>query len=476
MRLRILLLAGLLARLAAAQAPDTIRRAPRATVSGVVRDSITRTPLAGAIVQLIGSDTLALVGRGTTSDSLGRFSIGDVPAGRYAIGFFHPLLDSLGLEPTLREVDVVDHRPVRADLGTPSPKRLRAAICGMPPAPGSGAVLVGIVRNAGDGTPVAGVTVTGEWTELTVRREGVARRVPRLVSTTWANGWFALCNVPGPGTIMLTASRGADSTDVIETQVPAGGFLRRELFLGPARTVVSGDTTPGADPLAPPPRRLHGGDGRLGGTVVTEAEGAPLAGAQVSIAGGPQTRANERGEWTLVGLPLGSRMLEIRAMGFYPERRGVDVVTGAAPVAVALSTLRAVLDTVRVRAARLLRPDPDGFQERRRVGAGRYLTAEDVMRRQPMAASDVFRNLSGIRLGQPNALGQPIQIRGVREAWCEAAFYIDGLPMGGLTTDELDAFLRPRNIVGMEIYSEADVPPQFQRGLTACGSILIWTR
>jgi len=101
---RPLLVVVLLARPAAAQAPDTIHRAPGAAVSGVVRDSIARMPLAGAMVQLVAADGLASFIRTAVSDSLGRFTLGDVPDGRFTLGFFHPMLDSLGVEAPLRDV------------------------------------------------------------------------------------------------------------------------------------------------------------------------------------------------------------------------------------------------------------------------------------------------------------------------------------------------------------------------------------
>jgi hypothetical protein len=106
-------------------------------------------PLAGAIVQLVSADGTPRFGRSAISDSLGRFTVVDVPSGRYMIGFFHPMLDSLGLEPILREIEVVDEQPVRADLAIPSPARLRDAICGPRSAQNSGAVVAGVVVTPG---------------------------------------------------------------------------------------------------------------------------------------------------------------------------------------------------------------------------------------------------------------------------------------------------------------------------------------
>lgn len=480
MCLRPLFLVALLARLAVAQAPGTIFRAPGATVSGVVRDSIVRAPLAAAWVQLVATEGRTNFARTVASDSMGRFTIDDVPDGRYALGFYHVMLDSLGVQPALRAVYVNRHRPLRADLATPSPARLRAAICGPRPArdSGAGAVLIGVARDARERAPVTGVTVTGEWLELTFRPGGVDYRRPRRVVTTGENGWFAMCNVPSGGTMFLSASRGADTTDLIEVQVPAEGFARRELYLGPARTVITDDTTPRTDTLAPLPRRLRLGEGRLRGTVVTAAGTRPLAGALVRIADGPQTHANERGEWTLVDAPAGTRMLEVRAVGFYPDRRAVDVVTDAAPVTVALSTFTAVLDTVRIMAARVADGRNSGFEERVRSGMGRYLTAEDLARQGAIEVSDVFKNLPGVRM-----YGGEILMRSAFKAagddgefLCRPTFYLNGLLMFELDAELINRMVNVKNVRAIEVYSESTMPLQFQQGMSGCGAIVIWTK
>ncbi|MEP6621319.1 MAG: carboxypeptidase regulatory-like domain-containing protein [bacterium] len=484
MRLRLFVLLALFVpapRFVAAQTSDTARRPTGATVSGVVHDSIARAPLAGAIVQIVATDDVARFGRTAVSDSLGRFTLGHVPSGRYTVGFFHPLLDSLGVEPPLREVRVDSLGPVNTNLAIPSPVQLRAAICGMSSVADSSAVLVGVVRDARTGAPVSGVMVTGEWLELSFRRSGLERHVPRLTTTTADNGWFAMCRVPKPGTMHLTASRGADSTDVIEVLVPPDGFLRRDLYLGSSRVIASHDSAPpGWASLLPP--RLRVGDGRLTGTVITAADGRPLPGAQVSIAGGPQTRANERGEWALTDAPTGTRMLDVRAVGYYPEHRRVDVVVDAQPVFLTLSTVKAVLDTVRITAERLKNRNDSGFEERRRKGAGYFITDKDITQRQPVVLSEVFRMVPGVRLDDASVLDRRFRMRGPFGE-CMPNIHLDGLPLGDhLTADELDTWARPADIKGIEVYSEATVPVQFHIGksdplnLTTCGTIVIWTK
>ena len=332
---------------------------------------------------------------------------------------------------------------------------------------------MGVVRDARDGGAAGGVAVAVMWAELSFGPQGLTRHMPRRVITTAANGWFALCNIPSAGTIGLSASRGADSTDLIDVEVPAERFVRRDLYLGPARPVVTGST---------PPRRRTG-DGRLSGVVVTATAGTPLAGAQVSIRDGPQTSVDERGEWTLVGAPLGTRMLEVRAIGYYPERRAVDVVTGAGPIRTALSTMKSVLDTVTV-TARMNQLNMRGFEERRRgSGAGRFLTPEDIARRNPVVTSDLFRMVPGVDVTRGELGDAVLQMRGIFTETCAPAVYLDGHVMNDLTADDLDGWVKPKEISGIEIYVGPAVPPQFTTGMAGsgltgevCGSIVIWTK
>jgi hypothetical protein len=342
---------------------------------------------------------------------------------------------------------------------------------------------MGVVRRADGREATEGVTVSGEWTELSLGSSGIASRSPRRTTTTKDGGWFAICNVPSPGTVVLSASHGADSTDRIEVQVPAEGFLRRELYLGGARasTVTArGDAradaravSPGDERAAMPGAIAHG-DGRLSGTVVALVGGAPLAGAQVGIANGPQTRANERGEWTLVNAPTGTRTLEVRAVGHYPERRSVDVIAGAPPLRVAMATLKSVLETVKV-TARAMTTNMLGFQERRRSMVGRYLTEEDIIKRAPVQTSDLFRSLPGIRMYAHDAEDR-IKMRSAFEDDCDPVLILNGSPMRDLDVSTLNSFVNPREIVGIEIYQQGTIPAQFQTGATGCGAIVFWTQ
>jgi hypothetical protein len=280
---------------------------------------------------------------------------------------------------------------------------------------------------------------------------------------------------------------------LIDLQIPPEKLIRRELFLGGQRTIIASQPASSVSPMAPRPRRLHVGDGTISGTVIASTGGRPLVNALVTITDGPEARTNEAGEFTILDAPVGTRMLEVRAVGYYPERRRVDIVNGAPPVRVSLSTLQSVLDTVKVSASRLRSRDRSGFIERVRTGPGRYMTSGQIAKRPATFASDLFRTIAGLKIGfatdtlatdmsiavSPDDMStsdRRILMRGIDGDWCAPIMYLDGLAMPSMGADDLDAWIRPQDIEGIEIYSEATVPTQFQKWRGGCGSIMIWKK
>lgn len=472
-RIAVLLFA-LVAGDAAAQTADTVVRPAGTTVTGVVHDSIARVPLAGAVVQLVRVESSSRVAHTTTTDSLGRFVLDGVPAGRYSLGFFHPVLESLGIEPPVRDLFLLGQGVVTGDLAIPSPERFREAVCGTKDGEQS-AVVVGVVRDARDFSAAPGVSVTAEWLEVTLSQNGMVTRLPRLIATTAANGWFALCDVPGPGTITLRAVRNADSTDLLEVEMGRELVLREDLYLTTRRRA---DSLPVGSSSRAYGRPIRTGDGLLSGTVVSAADGQPLPGSRVGIFAGPQVRVGETGEWAIGNAPPGTRMLEARAVGYYPQRRVVNIVAGAPPIRIALSTLRAVLDTIKV-SATLARPDQNGFQERRRSGAGTYLTSEDVLRRVSSATSDIFLTVPSVtlELDPHDPVTRHVRMRGPYGR-CEPTIFLDGIRRPQFTADDIDEWLGPKEVAGVEIYSEASVPGEFRdfTRVDPCGSVVIWKK
>lgn len=470
-----------------------------ATIRGAVVDSLTGTagiPLADATVQLVAVNAPTPYTRTVTSDAAGGFAFTDVPAGRYLIGFLHPVLDSLGLEQIRRTISVAG-KDMRVDLAIPPPVRARYAYCDAGADGQTGGVIIGFVRAAHGRAPESDATVTGEWLELSLSGGRVVHRTVRRSATTGSDGGFALCDLPTPGTVLLRASRGASNTDRIEIDVPAYGFLRRDLYLGEERLAERADSAAAPDSL-PGGSVVRTGPGRLRGTVVMSGADWPVPGAEVAVVEGETVQAGARGAWTLSDVPSGTRLIEVRAPDYFPKRIAVDIIDGAPPVQLAVSRYAGVLDTLHVVAQARSSLATSGFEYRQRAsGTGRFLSAVDIARRRPWYTSDLFDMIPGL---QRDRATDTFTMRApFGDGWCVPAVFINGMMMRGLSADQVDMvapvsqaelpptrdprdgqidinlLVRPGEIVAMEVYTLA-VPPQFQDPMSGCGSIVFWTK
>lgn len=456
------------ALLVCAFAPLPAQSAPPRTgrLRGLVVDSLSGRMLPGAFVQIVGDAGSTFVTT-ATADAFGEYSVRNVPAGRYTIGFQHPLLDSLGIESPARAAIVRDTEEVRVDLAVPSPARLRRSICGVVP----GALIMGFVRDVQRNGAVDSASVAGEWLEYALGRTGVTATRPRRVSTSFASGFYALCAMPSPGTVVLRASKAADSTGAVEVNVGANGFVRQDLVIGAGRAAAKG---------------------RIAGAVTTR-DGAPVIGAQIALLDGPSTRTNERGEWSLTGTPTGTRSLEVRAVGFYPDKRLLTVSDATPRVDSRLETLKAVLDTMKV-VANLGPNIVAEFSERRRTLPGRFLGPEDIARRGATQVSDLFKSVPGTYLeillpsdtvsqfnggavqnvSSDNQLR--ITMRGGFSEKCLPTIWVNGLQLTEPTAGDLDGVMQPGDLIGVEVYSSTQVPAQFRVAANGCGAIVFWRR
>jgi hypothetical protein len=467
---------------AAARAQQPVPRT--ASVSGVVHDSVSRMPLAGATVQIVSAEDPSRIAFVTLSDSLGRYALSDVPHGRYWVGFFHPLLDSLGLEAPARAFRLAESTggELRVDLGLPSPVRIHEALCAnardstVTSSDTTGA-LVGFVLDAQTLTSAPHATVIAEWMELTVGAAGVRHRVPRRDTHTDASGWFVLCGIPAGTDVLVRAANARDTSGAIELRVPVTRLVRRNLFVG--RSVaqstppdsVQSDSSRARASRTPVARR---GDGALTGWVRTE-NGQPIAGARVKVVGSAvEGTTNANGEFSVAGLPSGTQSVETRAMGYFPDTRAVDVTRERVPVLIGLTTLKHVLDTMHVRATALTVKDLFGFDHRRRVGAGRFFGAEDVTRWHPQQLTDLLRHSPSMSLVPMEPFGFALRVRG--SSTCSPSIFLDGRLLHRWELADLNAIVPPAQLEAMEVYTAQQAPAEFRARNEHCASIVVWTR
>lgn len=198
----------------------------------------------------------------------------------------------------------------------------------------------------------------------------------------------------------------------------------------------------------------------------------PLSGARVVVEGvGVHGITDANGFLTLRNLPTGPRTIEIRYLGHETTRQLLRFEIGRTTrmeFALPLDPIELTGVTADVRTDILV---TRGFYDRQQGGLGTYLTREDILRTRPRFLSDLLRRVSGIQVGssliRPNA-----SIRtGGRS--CPIQFFVDGALASDFNIDEVGA----DDVEGLEIYrGAATVPPMYNKGTSACGVILIWTR
>src|SRR5918996_4095522 len=108
----------------AAQEPAT----RHISVVGSVRDSIADKALVGAVVQIVLTDAIRSAWS-TRTDDRGRFRFDSIVPGEYFATFFHPAVDSLGVQAPVRRVRLGTRDPERLDLAIPAAERVIAALC-----------------------------------------------------------------------------------------------------------------------------------------------------------------------------------------------------------------------------------------------------------------------------------------------------------------------------------------------------------
>ncbi len=456
--------AGLAAAWAQAAGAQTTR------VTGVVYDSTAGAPLAGAVVQVVDAARPGAPPASAVADGSGRFSVGPLRVGEYLVAFAHPRLDSLGLTDVTRRV-AVREAAAHVTLATPGAAAVRALHCGADAA--AGAAVVGQVRGAVRGAPLDSAVLVARWYEIgfVPGRPGLARELTERRARAGADGWFALCGLPAGGEILLHAvhavhaRRGADSSGAVRVRLPADGVTRHDVHVG-----------------------ARGATGRLAGSV-RGADGAPLSGALVTLAGAAAAvRTDDGGGFVLADAPAGTRTLTVRAVGFTPAERAVAVpAAGSDSVDVRLGSVRAVLDTVRVLAARtmpLARKLADFERRRRAMAAGTALDSARVRRANVTRPSDLFRFVPSATIVpvQDPRTGRRIELLRVRGAasgvspLCLPLVFVDGMPLTLIEgLQELDLFLTPDDVLALEFYPGNTAPAQFYR-YGSCGSLVVTTR
>jgi len=428
---------------------------PHSTLVGVVIDSIHGGPLPDATILLDGTTFT------TTTGPDGTFRFDTLPPGDYRIAVFHPVLDTLGIAigtPALR-MGVDSVRQVM--LATPSQKTMVEQSC--PPNKrllGPGAIL-GRVTEPDTDTPLDSVRVSVVWSQVDVGVGIGLRRTQKVrQATTDATGKYVLCGLPA--NIQGTIQAELPGSKTAEVPVTIGGDALLSVQMLHLLPQVASDTAPLV------------GKATLTGRVADQM-GVVVADARIQVDGARNTGTTGKdGEFSMSGLPSGMRTVTVRRIGYAPAQLAVDLsAQNPARISVRLQKAAPSIGNVRIEAEYTAALKKNGFTDRKKMGLGRFLTPEDIAKRQPLVFSDLFTTMAGFRVQQGQNGNTITGTRGQNQC---VVFWVDGVQYRESTTGELDQTLRPEQLLAIETYSASSAPMEFQvSGKSSCAVIVAWT-
>jgi hypothetical protein len=226
---------------------------------------------------------------------------------------------------------------------------------------------------------------------------------------------------------------------------------------------------------------------RVTGRVIEEGSGQGIGFTQVSLiasdtAVAARTLADSAGFFVLDGR-IGSFRLRAERLGYatvvsdtivMQPGEVIDVLLRLSAQAVALAPLE-------IRARGGLEKGRFGFERRRAMGKGWFMTEDSIMAREPAVATDAFHAIPRVN----------VSFRGQISSWTGAKclrIFLDNVPIalrrGG---EDLNLFTAPERIRAIEVYRDwYEVPHELRtagrlfdltqpRQIVPCGLVWVWT-
>ncbi|HVB29927.1 MAG TPA: TonB family protein [Gemmatimonadaceae bacterium] len=215
--------------------------------------------------------------------------------------------------------------------------------------------------------------------------------------------------------------------------------------------------------------------GIIRGTVRDSAD-RPVVGADVAVGPEIRTRTDSAGAFELRNVPVGSRVLLVRRLGYAPLTSFWDVGDSPLVLDLRVHAFPAVLPAVHV-TARTAQPYDArlaGFNARRAEKLGYYITQADIAKGNTFRMTDALLRIPGVRvITMPGELGTSVTLPGSR---CAPLVIVDGFPaaLGRFDLNMIDL----STVEGVEVYPYGSaVPAELMGpfGMEGCGVIAIWS-
>jgi len=220
--------------------------------------------------------------------------------------------------------------------------------------------------------------------------------------------------------------------------------------------------------------------------IVSDTNLVPLHAAFVSILGTPlRVGTGPNGRFRITRLPAGEYLLVVKRVGYRPVSSVIDVAASdtlrvsytLAEVSQAVTTLNPVVVTEPSNSERLA-----GFDSRRKLGVGQFLTLDEINRANTVYTTELMRKFTSVNVSpdHSSAITQYYALS-AREGGnpsmgaCPMQVYLDQVPLP--SPFNLDLLPTPKDLYGIEVYAGASTtPPQFSGPNRGCGVILVWTK
>jgi hypothetical protein len=238
-------------------------------------------------------------------------------------------------------------------------------------------------------------------------------------------------------------------------------------------------------------------DGVISG-VLRDAEGRPLAGAQVRIDTLEAATTDAQGRFHTALVAAGEHRLTVThpragtrtAQVPLPNEAVVMELRGGGDPALGAVVRRVVrlAPLTATAGPRSVSLASVGFYERQRAGVGRFLDDRRLHRVRGRVLSDELKTVPGVRVvpssGGIDARTFAMSTRGMtgigQAGQCWMDVYLDGTlvagpslgPVYSISMDEIPT----AQLEAVEVYQNAEIPAQYRNSHSACGVILMWTR
>mgnify|MGYP006292694717 CR=1 FL=1 len=214
----------------------------------------------------------------------------------------------------------------------------------------------------------------------------------------------------------------------------------------------------------------------LTGQVVSAMTGGPLDNASVVLkTSGRGAVTDSTGRFTIVDAPAGRDTVRVSLIGFAQEEVPLELKPDhTTRVTFLLSETVLKVEDISVEVQRERVGKLSGFEKRRKMGLGHFITPEEIEERNARRPSDLLRVVPGVSVGSYRLGQADVRItRGPVNTGCDVTYWVDGVPYRDYHIDDLNQ----DDLLAIEIYrGPSETPQQFLFQNEGCGTIVVWTR